>query len=259
MRAIFAAVILTLAMTLAAEAKVVGQTLEYSDGGTVLEGYLAYDDGQTGPRPGVLVAHDWTGLGDYAKHRADMLAELGYVAFAADIYGKGVRPSTPEACGAEAGKYRADRPLLRSRITAALDALRGHPDVDGSRIAAIGYCFGGGAVLELARSGAELAAVVSFHGSLDTPTPGDAAQIRCKVLVLHGAADPHVGPEAVAAFIKEMTDAGVDWQFKMYGGAMHAFTDPAVNRPESGAAYNEAADRRSWQDMRGFFAEVFGS
>jgi dienelactone hydrolase len=246
-----------LAMTVAAEAKVVGRTVEYSDGETVLEGYLAYDDAQSGPRPGVLVAHEWTGLGDYVRRRADMLAELGYVALAADIYGKGVRPQTPEACGAEAGKYRADRALMRCRMNAALTALRSNPQVDASRIAAIGYCFGGGAVLELARGGADIAGVVSFHGSLDTPTPGDAKKIRGKVLVLHGAADPHVGPESVAGFIKEMTDAGVDWQLKMYGGAMHAFTNPATNRPESGAAYNEAADRRSWLDMIVFFSELF--
>lgn len=255
--AVICGAIILLGLSGIAEAKVVGQTVVYKDGETVLEGYLAYDDALAGPRPGVLIAHEWTGLGEYVKHRADMLAELGYIAFAADIYGQGVRPATPEAAGAEAGKYRSDRALLRSRMNAALAQLRNTPRVDSARIAAIGYCFGGMAVLELARSGADIAGVVSFHGSLDTPNPADAKSIRGKVLVLHGAADPHVPLSAVEALAKEMSDAGVDWQLKMYGGAMHAFTNPAVNRPESGAAYNEPADRRSWADMQAFFAELF--
>lgn len=254
---LFCGAIILLCLSGRAEAKVVGQTVIYKDGETTLEGYLAYDDAQSGPRPGVLVAHEWTGLGDYVKHRADMLAELGYIAFAADIYGQGVRPTTPEQSGAEAGKYRSDRALLRSRMNAALTQLRATPGVDPARIAAIGYCFGGMAALELARSGADIAGVVSFHGSLDTPTPEDAKQIRAKVLVLHGASDPHVPMSAVEALAKELADAGVDWQLKMYGGAMHAFTNPAVNRPESGAAYSDPADRRSWADMQAFFAELF--
>lgn len=255
--ALFCGAMMLLGLSGRAEAKVVGQAVIYQDGEATLEGYLAYDDALAGPRPGVLVAHEWTGLGDYVKRRADMLAALGYIAFAADIYGQGVRPATPEAAGAEAGKYGSDRALLRSRMNAALTQLRATPGVDSARLAAIGYCFGGMAVLELARSGADIAGVVSFHGSLDTPAPEDARQIRAKVLVLHGAADPHVPMSAVEGLVKELSDAGVDWQLKLYGGAMHAFTNPATNRPESGAAYNEPADRRSWQDMRDFFAEIF--
>lgn len=246
-----------LSITLA-EAKVVTQTVAYEQGGTALEGYLAYDDAQPGPRPGVLIVHAWKGLGEYEMGRARQLAELGYVALAADIYGKGVRPADAQAAGAEAGKYRSDRALLRARAQAGLDALAGLAQTDPARLAAIGYCFGGGAVLELARSGAQLNGVVSFHGNLDTPNPDDAQHIRAKVLVLHGADDPHVTQDSVRAFIAEMTAARTDWQLVEYGGAVHAFSDPgAGSNPAAGAAYNAAADRRSWQAMLAFFDEVF--
>lgn len=241
-----------------AEAKVVTETLEYEQDGTVLEGYVAYDDAVTGPRPGVLIVHQWKGLGEYEMGRARQLAELGYVAFAADIYGKGIRPTDAKSAGAEAGKYRADRALLRARAQAGLAALKGLAQVDPARVAAIGYCFGGGTVLELARSGAELAGVISFHGNLDTPNPADAQHIRCKVLVLHGADDPNVTHEAVQTFIKEMATAKVDWQLVQYGNAVHAFTDRGAGDDNSkGAAYNASADRRSWQAMLDFFAELF--
>jgi dienelactone hydrolase len=257
LRALFCALLLLPALSLAASAAVQHKTVEYKDGDTLLEGYLAWDDAQTMARPGVIVVHEWMGLNDYAKMRADMLAELGYIAFAADIYGKGVRPSNPQEAGAEAGKYRSDRALLRSRMNSALAQLKALPDVDSARVAAIGYCFGGMSVLELARSGADIAGVVSFHGSLDTPNPADAKNIKAKVLVLTGAADPHVPAEQVAALQKELTDAHVDWQLKYFSDAMHAFTNPASNNPSGGAQYNERADKRSWQDMLDFFAEIF--
>jgi dienelactone hydrolase len=241
-----------------AEAKVVTQTLEYEQGGVALEGYLAYNNEFSSLRPGVLIVHQWMGLGEYEKGRARQLAELGYVALAADIYGKGVRPSDPQSAGAEAGKYRNDRALLRARVQAGLDALKGVLYVDPTRIAAIGYCFGGGAVLELARSGAELEGVVSFHGNLDTLNADDAKNIHTKLLVLHGADDPHVTQEAVQAFIAEMKAAQVDWQLVEYSGAVHAFTDPSAgNDPSKGAAYNASADKRSWQAMLDFFGEIF--
>jgi dienelactone hydrolase len=234
------------------------QTVEYKQGDTALEGYLAYDDTTAAKRPGVLVIHDWMGIGPIAKGRADGLARKGYVAFAADIYGKDVRPKNSMEAGEQAGKYKGDRALLRARVLAALDVLRKQRNVDPNRIAAIGYCFGGTTVLELARSGAEIAGVVSFHGGLDTPTPGGARNIKCKVLVLHGADDPFVPPPQVAVFEDEMRKAGVDWQLIIYSGAVHAFTNPeAGNDNSKGAAYNERADKRSWAAMKQFFAEIF--
>src|SRR6185369_13540894 len=234
-----------------AQAGLVTKTVEYRQGGTVLEGYLAYDDAVTGKRPGVLVIHEWNGLGSYVKKRAEMLAGLGYVAFAADIYGKGVRPATPELAGKEAAKYRGqDRSLLRARAAAGLDTLAHLPQVDPGRLAVIGYCFGGTAALELARSGADLRGTVSFHGGLDTPVPADALKIRGKVLVLHGADDPYVPPDKVAAFQQEMRLAKVDWHMVYYGGAVHSFTNPeSGNDPSKGVAYNAPADRRSWAEM----------
>ena len=234
------------------------KTVEYKQGNTTLEGFTAYDDAIKGARPGVLVVHQWMGLTDYEKHRAEMLAQLGYVAFCADIYGKGVRPQNTAEAGAQAGKYKSDRRLLRARVNAGLDALRQQPLVDPKRVAAIGYCFGGTTVLELARSGADLNGVVSFHGGLDSPTPADGKNIKCKVLALAGADDPFQKPEDLAAFEKEMRDAKVDWQIDFYGGAVHAFTQPnAGNDNSKGAAYNERADKRSWEAMKQFFAEIF--
>jgi dienelactone hydrolase len=232
--------------------------IEYRQGDATLEGYLAWDDAIEGRRPGVLVVHEWTGLGDYVEARARQLAEMGYVAFAADVYGKGVRPKTPQEAGRQAGIYKKDRLLMRARTQAGLEALRREPTCDPKRVAAIGYCFGGTCVLELARSGAELAGVVSFHGGLDTPNPADAKNIKCKVLVLHGGDDPHVPRKDVEAFEDEMRAAGVDWQLVVYGGAVHAFTNPAAGNDKSrGAAYNAAADRRSWEAMKALFAEIF--
>ncbi|WP_239033132.1 dienelactone hydrolase family protein [Leptothermofonsia sichuanensis] len=210
----------SLFMAVAAQAELRTQVVEYNHGNTILEGYLAYDDEFKGPRPGVLIVHEWTGLGTYVKQRADQLAKLGYVAFAADIYGKGIRPDNPKDAATQAGIYRADRQLLRDRATTSLAVLKKNPLANPEQIAAIGYCFGGGTVLELARSGAPIAGVVSFHGNLDTPNPADAKNIQAKVLVLHGAIDPYVPPEQVAAFEKEMNAAKVDWQLISYGGGV---------------------------------------
>jgi len=242
----------------AAGAEVRTKTVEYSQGGTILEGFLAWDDGVRGSRPGVLVVHQWMGLTDYEKGRAQQLASLGYVAFAADVYGKGVRPKSQAEAGALAGKFKSDRNLLRERVSAGLAALRASGLVDPKRVAAIGYCFGGTSVLELARSGADVAGVVSFHGGLDSPDPSAGRNIKAKVLVLHGADDPYNSAKDVAAFQQELRSAGVDWQMVSYGGAVHSFTQKeAGNDPSRGAAYNEAADRRSWQAMKDFLAEIF--
>lgn len=240
-----------------ARAEVKTEVVEYRDGDVVLEGYLAYDDSFRGKRPGVLVVHEWDGHTPYVRRRAEQLARLGYVAFASDIYGKGVLAKDAKEAAALAGIYLGDRKLLRGRASAGLDVLRNRPEVDPKRLAAIGYCFGGTTVLELARSGADLASVVSFHGLLNTQTPGDARNIKGKVLVLHGGDDPYVPMKQVEAFQEEMRNGGVDWQFVTYGGAVHRFTNPeAGNDNSKGAAYNERADRRSWEAMKDFFAET---
>jgi len=240
-----------------ADAKLVTKTVEYQQGDTTLEGYLAYDDSFTGRRPGVLVVHQWMGLTDYEQNRAVMLANLGYVAFCADIYGKGVRPQNYQDAGAEATKYKTNRAVLRLRVNAGLAKLKQNELVDTNRIAAIGYCFGGTTVIELARSGAALNGIVSFHGGLDSPAPTDGKNIQCKVLVCHGADDPFEKPEDLAAFESEMRAANVDWRLIMYGGAVHSFTQPMADGSLPGAKYNERADKRSWQDMKQFFAEIF--
>jgi dienelactone hydrolase len=241
-----------------AAAAVHKETVEYKQNGTVLEGYLAYDDSSKDKRPGVVLVPDWMGVHDHYKGIADKLVGLGYVAFVADIYGKGVRPTNTEQAAALANKYKSDRPAMRARALAALEALKKSPVVDPDKIVAIGYCFGGTTVLELARSGVPIKGVVSFHGGLGTPTPEDAKSIKAKVLVLHGADDPFVPPAEVAAFQEEMRKGGVDWQMVAYGDAVHSFTKQAAGSDKSkGNAYNEKADRRSWKAMKTFFKELF--
>jgi dienelactone hydrolase len=253
-----ALVALTLALGLiAARAEIKTETVVYQDGDTKLEGRLIYDTALTGKLPGILVVHQWKGISDGEQRRAEMLAKLGYVAFLADIYGQGVRPKTTQEAGAQAGKYKSDRALLRQRANAALARLKQVDRVDPKRLAAIGYCFGGTTVLELARSGAELNGVVSFHGGLDSPTPKDGKNIKCRVLALHGADDPFVPEADLAAFEREMRDSAVDWQLIKYGGAVHSFTDWAADGSMKGAKYDLRADTRSWQDMQQFFAELF--
>ena len=258
MKSLALSISLVVAFATSAHAKVKSQLVEYKDGDTVLEGYLAFDDAAKGKRPGVLVVHAWMGLDDNARKRADMLAGLGYVAFAADIYGKGVRPKDRDEAGKLAGKYKGDRKLLRQRVNAAYAEMLKNAKVDAAKTAAIGFCFGGTTVLELARSGTTLSGVVSFHGGLDSPTPADGAAIKAKVLVLHGSADQGSKPADIAAFQKELTDAKVDWQLVEYGGAVHCFTDKgAGNDPSKGCAYDPVADVRSWAAMRAFFDELF--
>lgn len=237
-------------------AEIKESAVEYKVGGVVCEGWHAYDDARSGKLPGVLIIHQWTGLGDNEKMRARMLAELGYNVFAADIYGKGVRPQPP-AAGQEAGKYKNDRALYRDRLKAGLDVLRKDARTDVSKIGAIGYCFGGTGVLELVRSGADVQGVVSFHGGLGTPTPQDAKNIKCPLLICHGADDPFVPPAEVDAFKKEMAGAGAKYEFIAYPGAVHAFTQKGAGNDNSkGAAYNEAADKKSWAAMKEFFART---
>jgi dienelactone hydrolase len=240
-------------------AEVVFKTVGYKEGNATLEGLSVHDDAVRGKRPAVLVVHQWKGLGDYEKKRAEMLARLGYNVFAVDIYGKGVRLTNPQDASAEAAKFKSDRSLLRARVNAGLAVLKKDELTDATKVAAIGYCFGGTTVLELARSGADISGVVSFHGGLSTPMPADS-KIKAKVLALHGADDPHVPPPEVAAFEEEMRKAKADWALVSYGSAVHSFTDwNAGNDNSKGSAYNEKADQRSWQAMKDFFAEIFGA
>lgn len=234
------------------------QTIEYKHGDVLLEGFAAWPKDAKGKLPGVLICHQWMGMGDYEKRRAEETAKLGYVAFAVDIYGKGVRPKDPGEAAKLAGGYKADRALLRGRALAGLEVLRKHERVDASRLAVQGYCFGGTTALEVARSGADIRGAVSFHGDLSTPTPADARQIKGKILALHGADDPFVPPAQVLAFGDEMRKAGVDWHLVSYGGAVHSFTlKHAGNDNSKGSAYNEKADLRSWEAYKDFLAEIF--
>lgn len=232
------------------------ETLSYSADGVTFQGYLADPEG-SGRRPGVLIAHEAPGLNDHPKRRARMIAELGYVALAADLYGNGRIAQKPEESQQLMAPLREDVPRLRRYTRAGFDALARLSNVDTRRIGAMGYCFGGLAVLELARTGAPLAGVVSFHGILSTKTPEDAKNITAKILVCTGADDPLVPPDQIAGFTNEMNQAGVDWQVVTYGGAKHAFTNPDANRPPA-LAYNALADARSWEAMSSFWFELFG-
>ena len=236
------------------------ETIEYKEGDTTLEGVLIYDDSIMNTRPGILIAHQWKGLTDYERKRGEMLAKLGYVAFAADIYGKGTRPRDVQEAGQFATRYKNDRELLRRRVKAGYEQLKKSRFVDPQKTGAIGYCFGGTTVLELARAGADIDGIVSFHGGLGTPSPNDARNIKGRVLALHGADDPHVPPAEVQAFEEEMRQAKVDWQLVAYGNTVHSFTDwNAGNDNSRGTAYNEKADKRSWEAMKDFFAELFAT
>lgn len=246
------------AVTLAAPAgaKLVRRTVEYKDGTTVLQGYAVWDDAFSGKRPGVLVAHEWWGFGPYVRRRADMLARLGYKAFALDMYGKGVYATDHAQAGKLAGAFFGDRLAMRRRAMLGLDQLEKLPDVDESRLAAIGYCFGGTTVLELARMGAPLRGVASFHGDLSTPTPA-TEKPKAKIAVFQGADDKMTMP-ALPAFEDEMRKVGADWEATVYGGAVHSFTVAEAGSDNStGMAYNKEADERSWKALQDFFAEIF--
>jgi dienelactone hydrolase len=236
-----------------------GQPLAYREGAVSLSGYVARPNHVQGLVPGVLVLHQWMGLTGHERMEADRLADLGYVAVAADIYGENVRPKDMKEAAAQAGIYKGDRALYRRRIRAGLDALLAQAGVDPQRVAVIGFCFGGTGALEAARAGLPVKGVVSFHGGLDFVPAQDPAAIAAKVLVCTGADDPSVPPQAVAAFMDEMRRTRADYTFIAYGGAVHAFTQKeAGNDNSKGAAYNEAAAVRSWQHMKDFLAELFG-
>jgi dienelactone hydrolase len=254
-----ALLLFAVAINLPATAALVTKPVDYADDkGTPLHGFVVYDDAVTGKRPGVIVVHDWRGITDYTHKRAEMLAKLGYIAFAADIYGVDVHTQGPPAWMKQVGIYKGDRDLYRERERAAYQAFLKQPLLDPTRIGAIGYCFGGTGVVEMARDGLDLKGVVSFHGGLDARPLSNGASYKTRMLALCGADDPYEKPEDMKAFEQQLRDNNVDYQIVSYGHAVHAFTDSqvdALNQP--GAKYNAEADKRSWQAMRDFFAEVF--
>ena len=231
--------------------------VEYYDGDTRLVGFLAWDDTVAGSRPGVLVSHMWGGREPFVCDKARALAQMGYVGFALDMYGDARIGSGPDENARLMQPFLEDRALLQRRMLLALETIRNQPEVDDGQVAAIGFCFGGLCVLDLARTGAQLAGVVSFHGLLKPPGNTAGKRIMAKVLVLHGHDDPMVPVEDVVALETELTTAGADWQIHVYGHTMHAFTNPKANDPGFGTVYNPVADRRSWLAMQNFFQETF--
>lgn len=252
---------LILAAAATALGAIQGKTVEYRAGDTTMKGYLAYDDGVQGRRPGVLVVHEWWGLNEYARERARMLAGLGYTALAIDMYGGGKQAGHPDEAGKFAAAVQKNLPLARERFLAAMELLKRQPTVDPEKIAAVGYCFGGGIVLAMARSGIDLDGVVSFHGTLATDAPARPGEVRARILVLNGADDPFVTGEQIATFKKEMAKAGADYRLVNYPGAKHSFTNPRAD--ELGKkfnlplAYSPEADAKSWQAMQDFLKRIF--
>jgi dienelactone hydrolase len=236
---------------------IITTTIAYFDGDVVLDAFIAYDDAIEGRRPAVLVSHAWAGRNDFVEEKAKKLAQLGYVGFALDMYGKGILGNDIEENAALMQPFIDDRPMLQQRITAALNTVKLLPWVDDSKIAAIGFCFGGLCVLDLARTGANIKGVVSFHGLLGAPGNTQSNKILAKVLVLHGSDDPMVPVDQLLALQNEMTAAKVDWQVHSYGHTMHAFTNPEAHDPDFGTVYQPDADRRSWIAMKNFLHEVF--
>lgn len=261
-RIVISAMLCGLLGALPAAAAVQGQEIEYrAADGTVLKGYLAVDASQSGRRPGVLVVHEWWGHNAYARQRADLLAALGYPALAVDMYGGGQHADHPQDAGKFAGAVRANLPLMQERFRAALELLRAQSQVDPERVAAIGYCFGGSVVLEMARAGVDLKGVASFHGSLGGGSTAQPGQVKAQVLVLNGAADSFIPAEQIAAFKAEMAAAGVNYRFVDYAGALHSFTNPAADeyarRFNLPVGYHAEADRASWEELQRFLAVIF--
>ena len=243
------------------EPKIVGRTIDYSAQGTVMKGYLAYDENIAGKRPGVLVVHEWWGLNDYARKRARMLAELGYTALAVDMYGEGKQAMHPDDAKAFSSELMKNFEVAKARFMAGMEFLKQQDSVDPTRIAAIGYCMGGGVVLNMARQGLDLRGVASFHGGLTAVKPAQPGSVKAKILVLHGGADKFITPEQIEAFKQEMKSAGADFHFISYPGATHSFTNPEAtelgkkfNMP---VAYNPEADRQSWDELKEFLKKVF--
>lgn len=256
-----AVTIASLLFTFNATAEIITEEISYTQGDTVMKGLIAYDDAITGKRPGVLVVHEWWGHNAYARKRAQMLAELGYTALAVDMYGDGKTADHPDDAGKFSNAVGSNLPLAKARFDAAVETLKQQDTVDADNIAAIGYCFGGGILLNMARLGTDIDGVVSYHGSLATSSPAEKGDIKTRIRVFNGADDPFVKPEQIEAFKQEMDNAGVDYRFVNYPGAMHSFTNPDAdafgkkfNLP---LAYDEEADNDSWQQTQVFFKEIF--
>ena len=239
---------------------VVTKTISYEENGVSFQGYLAYDDTVKGKRPGVLVVHEWWGLNDYAQKRARQLAGLGYVAFALDMYGKNKVTDHPDQAEKFMEEITANVDAWQKRALAGLAVLKKQSVTDSSRIAAIGYCFGGSTVQQLAYSGAEIRGIVSFHGSLVPPTKSAVKHTKAKILICHGAADPFTKPEALQTYLAAMNASGLNWEIILYGNAKHSFTNPGADKYGMAAlAYNPTTDRRSWENMKQFFNEIFSN
>jgi dienelactone hydrolase len=256
-----ALLVLMLVVAVAARAEVVGKEIVYTADSLTMKGYIVYDNNIRGKRPGILVVHEWWGINDHARKRAEMLAGLGYVALAVDMYGNGKQADNPGDAGKLAGSVTQDPAVMKSRFLAAMNMLKMDEHVDPEQIGAIGFCFGGGIVLGMAREGADLKAVVCFHGSLATKHPAEKGVVKGKVLVCNGAADKFISADDIKSFKAEMKSAGVEWKFVNYPGALHAFTNPAAtelgkkfNMP---IAYNENADKKSWVEMQKLFKKAF--
>lgn len=245
-----------------AASKIVGKSVDYKSQDVTFKGYLAFDKSLEGKRPGVLVVHEWWGLNDYARKRSRMLAELGYTALAVDMYGDGKTAMHPDDAGRFSSELMKNFDVAKTRFLAAMDFLKQQPTVDPEKIAAIGYCFGGGVVLNIVRQGADLKGVASFHGNLTAVKPAQTGMAKAKVLVLHGADDKFIKPEQIEAFKNEMSDAKVDYQFISYPGAAHSFTspdaDPLGKQFNMPIAYNADADKKSWDELKAFLKKIFG-
>jgi len=250
-------------LPLAVNAAVTGIDVTYSAGGVAMKGYLAFDDALEGKRPGILVVHEWWGHNEYARNRARQLAGMGYTALAVDMYGDGRQAGHPGDAQKFAMAVMSDLDSAAARFDAAVEVLKQHPTTDPRQVAAIGYCFGGGVVLHMARMGKDLDGVASFHGSLAAQSPAEKGQVKAKILVCNGADDQFVTQEQIAAFKKEMADAGVDLRFKSYEGAKHSFTNPDADafavEFSLPLGYSETANKKSWQDLDSFLKELFSS
>jgi dienelactone hydrolase len=253
--------VLAFAGSSSAKPKIEGKTVQYSSGGVIMKGYLVYDKNIKGKRPGVLVVHEWWGLNDYVRKRARMLAEMGYTALAVDMYGDGRQATHPDDAGKLSSELMKNFGTAKARFIAAMEFLKKQPAVDPEKVAAIGYCFGGGIVLNMARQSVDLKGVASFHGSLSAVKPAERGAVKAKILVVNGADDKFTTPEQIKAFKKEMKEAGADLRFISYPVAVHSFTNPDAdiyarkfNLP---IAYNAEADKKSWEELRKFLTMIF--